>query len=441
VEGGHLAWHICAHGGVLCQPDVLGKMPKTAGETPDLPGNRNPEIGLDARAALGLRVIFMRFLLATHEYPPFRGGVARYCQEMALAVARRGHQVTVLAPAYTGKEGRSSAADVEVIRFKGDIFTASAFPRLVMTLWRAVRSGQWDCIHLCDWPLVEAAAVVRRWHPFPFIMTIHGTDVRIYRQARLSRLVGVVRTLAQAGQIVANSQFTADLFRKNLPEVPAGLVKPAYLGVGASWRERPAALEIDAVKERHGIAPESRCVISVARLDRRKGQHIAIEALGCLPPAERGKVVYLVVGHPGDAAYAAELKRLAIERKVDARFLSGLDDAEVRALVAGSEIFVLAGVPSEEGSVEGFGLAYLEAAALGVPSIASNYAAVPEVVRHEQTGWLVAPGSIPELTAALARLLADDTLLTRLADGAREFSRQFTWQRCAEQTYGSKGDF
>ena len=380
----------------------------------------------------------MRILLATHEYPPFRGGVARYCQEMAKTVARRGHEVTVVAPAFGAAQRAGDEGDADgfkVIRFPGGVFNLAAFPRLVFTLWRTIRSAEWDCIHLCDWPLVMAAAVMQRWHGFEFIVTIHGTDVRIYRQAKIARLVGVAQTLRRARLIVGNSAYTAGLFRSILPEVPPDSVQFAHLGVASFWGERPGAAEIDVLKERHGIDPASRCVISVARLDRRKGQNLTIQALGCLPADERARLTYLIVGHPGEAGYMEELKRGAVDRGVTIRFLAGLSDSEVRALVAGSEIFILPGIPSDAGKVEGFGLAYLEAAALGVPAIGARYAAVPEVVRDGETGLLVTPNSVPELAAAITELLNDATLLARLSGQAREFARQFTWEKCAEETY------
>ena len=88
--------------------------------------------------------------------------------------------------------------------------------------------------------------------------------------------------------------------------------------------------------------------------------------------------------------------------------------------------------------MEGFGLAYLEAAAQGVPSIATIGGA-SEAVVHETSGLVIQPGDQAALDQALDRLLGDDVYRARLGDGARRKAEEHPWLRVAEATYGSVG--
>ena len=83
-------------------------------------------------------------------------------------------------------------------------------------------------------------------------------------------------------------------------------------------------------------------------------------------------------------------------------------------------------VPGRLDLVEGFGLTFLEAAALGLASVAGNSGGVPDAVEHEVSGLLVDPTSPPEIAAAISRLLDNPDLRQRLANhGAAELAAIF----------------
>jgi L-malate glycosyltransferase len=80
---------------------------------------------------------------------------------------------------------------------------------------------------------------------------------------------------------------------------------------------------------------------------------------------------------------------------------------DVRALFAASDIVVFPTMPALS---EGFGLAALEAGAAGLPVVASNVGALPEVVIHLRTGIVIPPGDRDALADALVRLSRDPCL-------------------------------
>jgi glycosyltransferase involved in cell wall biosynthesis len=99
-----------------------------------------------------------------------------------------------------------------------------------------------------------------------------------------------------------------------------------------------------------------------------------------------------------------------------------VDEATLDALYRGAAALVM---PSRS---EGFGLPALEAMARGCPVVASQAGALPEVVGD--AGVLVPPGDPDALSAALDRLLTDDSLAATLAAAGRRRAATFTWSAC-----------
>src|SRR6202035_3316732 len=91
--------------------------------------------------------------------------------------------------------------------------------------------------------------------------------------------------------------------------------------------------------------------------------------------------------------------------------------------------------PDSSGRVEGFGLVYLEAAAGGLPSVATAIGGVADAVLADETGLLVQP-SIEGIARAIATLAEDTDTRSVLAAGASAHARALSWERCAAATYG-----
>ncbi len=84
---------------------------------------------------------------------------------------------------------------------------------------------------------------------------------------------------------------------------------------------------------------------------------------------------------------------------------------------------------------EGFGLPAAEAMSCGTPIIATTGGAFPEVVDHNETGWLVPPGDARALADAVRRLMQDAPLRERLgAAGRQAILERFNWRKAAEET-------
>jgi phosphatidylinositol alpha-1,6-mannosyltransferase len=168
--------------------------------------------------------------------------------------------------------------------------------------------------------------------------------------------------------------------------------------------------------------------LTIARLaEPHKGHDTVIRAL---PPlvARHPEARYVVAG---DGPLRGSLARLASISGVEESvvFLGHVDETTKGALLAGCRALVM---PSREAPAaaqfEGFGIAFLEAALAGRPSIGGAAGAVPEVVLGGTTGLIVDPQNSAELLEAMMRLM-DSHFADELGERARERAVAFTWRK------------
>jgi phosphatidyl-myo-inositol dimannoside synthase len=375
-----------------------------------------------------------RILLLTHEFAPYPGGVGRYCWSLAAAAAREGHRVSVLAPTH-GPAPADEARDppgVQVERFAGDLFHFRQLRALERIVQQVLAREAWDVVHAADWPMIFA---MRRFGTprCEQIASLHGSDVLLLKHSLRARLGGAARALAQFDRHVCNSQYTASLLLKAFPQLSESHVRVAPLGVDAWWFQAPLDSELAALGRRVDRRPGERLILTVARLDPRKGHLSTLDALGRLDAREKAKLKYVCIGATMDESYRDKLIAKAQSVGIRTVLTGRVADAEVRAAYRAADVLALCGqhVP---GKVEGFGLVLLEAAAQGLPAIVTRVQALPEVIQHQRTGWICDPDGIERLTDAFRECLA------RPADAGLhtaciEHARNFDWSRCAHDTY------
>jgi glycosyltransferase involved in cell wall biosynthesis len=141
------------------------------------------------------------------------------------------------------------------------------------------------------------------------------------------------------------------------------------------------------------VAPSSLQFVCVGRLCREKGQALLVEAARTL--ADEGHTFRLVF--VGDGPSRAELERRVRELKLQeiVSVIGWRSSTQIRDLVAASTALVIASF------AEGLPIVAMESLALGRPVIATNIAAISELVEDGVCGWLVPPGSVDHLAGAM----------------------------------------
>jgi phosphatidyl-myo-inositol dimannoside synthase len=375
----------------------------------------------------------VNILLLTSEFAPAMGGIGTYAGEIASAAARLGARVTVVAPDYA----RQTAADdnslpFAVARFRGGLHSMRDLPSKIWLARSWARADCYDVIHAADWPFFIPVALSRWRTQARILMTVHGTEIN-ETQTPLKRLaIRSANVFGARTEVVANSRFTQNLFRERFA-IDAQRISAIRLGVSNFWfgeRRKRAA-----VREAYRLTRDSLVIVTVARITRRKGQHLTLAALSGLPDSLRKRITWLVIGPDGEADYVETFRRQVEAADCDVRLLGAQPNEQIRDIYGAADLFCLTGLPDSSGRVEGFGLVYLEAAAGGLPSIATDVGGVPDAVLADETGILVPP-AVESISRAITDLAADRNLRSILAAGASAHARALSWERCAAATYG-----
>lgn len=374
----------------------------------------------------------MRILLLTSEFAPVNGGVATYAREIALAATRLGASVTVCAPDYGGADyAEDHRLPFDIRRFCGGLHSRRDLPAKVAVARQVIKERDYDVVHAADWPFFIPLAVSRGLTRARMVVTVHGTEINETQAPEKRLAIWLAGVFGPRTEVTANSAYTHMLFRNRF-NVPAEQVRTVHLGVSDFWFGPRASRA--GTRAELGLPPGGVTMVTVARLTRRKGHLTTIDALTGLSPAVRDKITWLVIGPDGEADYVNELKAAIVASGCDVRLMGALPAQQIRDIYGACDFFCLGGNWDPSGRVEGFGLVFLEAAAGGLPSVATNVGGVADAVLANQTGLLVEPNA-EALSAAIAEMVNDGVKRMSLGKRAAARARTMNWERCAAGTY------
>ena len=370
----------------------------------------------------------MRILVLTRFFLPQIGGGVVYVQNVCDQLVKHNHSVDVLTRWVKRCEAFDSKQPYRVHR-------CIEFPRLssLSTMYQVLRLGyakRFALVFLGHFMSTHALGVVllRRLLRIPYVVLIHGNDLRYSMPSRATRLIGLM-VLRNATLLLANSQFTANM----LIELGATTNRLQVLSPGVdATRFTPVAdrQAVQAVRERFGLEGHW-VLLTVSRLVSNKG-HSAV--LGALPiVAEQiPDVLYLIVGDgPWRERLEAQAERLGLLKQVV--FAGTVADNLMPVIYHAADVYIMPSrlAPDE---FEGFGIAYIEAGACGKPVIGGASGGTSDAVVHGFTGLLVNPDNIEEIAAATIRLLADEAYARTLGEnGRRRAEKEFQWNAVGER--------
>jgi phosphatidylinositol alpha-1,6-mannosyltransferase len=227
--------------------------------------------------------------------------------------------------------------------------------------------------------------------------------------------------------VIASSNFARELLLRDWP-VPQEKTRLLHPGVDCSYFQ-PAPPDAE-VRKRLGWNGRQ-VILTVGRLQRRKGQDVMIEVVARL----RDRFPNLLYAIVGDGEEKARLTELVARHGVGSQvqFLGEVKDAELLRCYQQCDLFALPNRAVGR-DVEGFGIVLLEAQACGRPVLAGASGGTAETLKPGETGVLVACDRPDEPAAALAELLADPEKLNRMGQAGRAWvEEKFNWPSLAAE--------
>ncbi len=173
---------------------------------------------------------------------------------------------------------------------------------------------------------------------------------------------------------------------------------------------------------------KSNRLITVSRFDKRKNHEKVIMAIRNLKELYPN-IVYVCVGY-GDEE--ENIKKLVNELNLNSQviFLKNVSNNLKNALVAKSNIFVMPSIIHNK-SVEGFGIAFVEAAQYGIPSIGGKDGGASDAIINEKTGLICDGNNLDEIYLCIDKLLKDHKYKV-YGKAAKENSHKFHWDKVIE---------
>lgn len=241
---------------------------------------------------------------------------------------------------------------------------------------------------------------LRKFSGIRYSFTGHANDIFCATDFPVSQ----AQLVADAEFVVTETDFARRWVEEKYP-LAAGKVFRVFNGIAMDGFPPPGP---------GGPIPR---IISVGRSVEKKGFGDLIEA--CRLLRESGQVFECVIvgGGPLDETLRMQIEAAKLEACV--HLLGPRAHAEVRGLLAASQIFVLACVPDADGGSDNLPTVIMEAMAGGRPVVSTRIAGIPEMICDGEDGLLVAPHAPAELAGALAKLLNDPNMCKRLGENAR----------------------
>jgi len=257
------------------------------------------------------------------------------------------------------------------------------------------------------------------------IIYVHGEEVsQAAHSARAERARQGV--LNSADGLIAVSSFTADLLHQKYG-VPKARI--ALQNNGVDLTKYNGELEVEA-RQKNKL-PEGPFVFACGRLVERKGFDQLLEAWPKVVTAV--PEVTLVIG--GRGPLEAALKKRIAELNIGAstQMPGWMSETSLAAAYGLADIFTMPNRTLPDGDTEGFGLVFLEAAAMGTPSVGGRAGGAVDAIIDGKTGILVDGNDENEISSALIRLLSQDQLRNDMAAQAQAHARSQGWQSKTEE--------
>ena len=351
------------------------------------------------------------FLVSTRNFPPELGGMQNLMEGLSKALLNHG-PVKVFADGDDEAKVYDQNSKLNIERVAGfKIFRKYRKANLVKEF---IKSNQIRATFFDHWKSIENidAEILKTTKSF---CLIHSKEINHPAGSSLNKRV--IKALQKSDNVIANSRFTKELALK------LGIKNVTVINPGCNY---PITVHEESKNYAKKIFENSSPkLITISRLDGRKShQNILMTIKNLLPKYPNLK--YVSIGDGDERKNLQNLrKELSLENNVDLIFKSS--EQEKVGLLEQSDIFVMPSVVYKK-SVEGFGIAFIEAACYGKPSIGGIYGGEADAIKSGETGYLCNGNDLNALYETLLKILSNEQY-KKLGENAFKFSKNFNWDK------------
>ena len=341
------------------------------------------------------------------------GGVQAHVLQLAEVLRRRGHQVSVLAPASAQVKLPDyvvSGGKAVPIPYNGSVARLRFGPATHRKVKKWLAEGDFDVLHLHEPNAPSLSLLALMIADGPIVATFHTSTTK-------SLALGVFQSLLRPwNEKIVGRIAVSDLARRWQMEALGSDAVEIPNGVDVASFASAAPLP--------GYPRPGKTVLFLGRFDEpRKGMAVLLGALPAL--VDRFPEVEILIVGRGDED---ELREDAGDLAGHLRFLGQVEDAQKASALRSADVYC---APNTGG--ESFGIVLVEAMAAGTPVVASNLDAFRRVLVDGKAGWLVPVEDSTALAEALIAVLDDAKLRTRYVKTASAAVHRYDWSVVADE--------
>jgi len=278
------------------------------------------------------------------------------------------------------------------------------------------------CIYLSDGLLSPLGYALKIATRKPTAVNIHGRDIAF--PVKLYQLI-IPWALRRIDKVICVSEgLKNECLKRNIPEHLLHII-PNGVNIDDFYAENNKILFDDI----NTLTPETlnnrKILITVGRLVRKKGVLYFLKNVFPKIISQYPDIAYLIVG---DGPLENKIRKLIVENNLQKNaYLLGRIPMDSRLLVYiynVADIFVMPNIPVDD-DMEGFGIVALEAAAAGLPVVASNVDGIAEAVKDNQNGFLIDYNNHAKYTDTILGLLKDEAYRIEFGEKAKNFVKKY----------------
>ena len=250
---------------------------------------------------------------------------------------------------------------------------------------------------------------------------IHGKEINHLEGSSLNKRL--LKVLNNVEKVIANSEYTKNLAINNgVNKDKVIVINP---GVDPVQELNKKSLE----KVESLLKTKSPRLITVSRFDKRKNHEKIVMALRNLKQIYPD-MVYICIGYGDEEKNIKDLvKELDLNSQI--MFFKDISDELKNSLIAKSNIFVMPSI-IHKASVEGFGIAYVEAAQYGIPSLGGKDGGASDAIKHNKTGLICDGNNLEDIYSSLNSMIENKKYL-EFGKNAKDYVSKFQWKKIIEE--------
>src|SRR6056300_1623610 len=353
------------------------------------------------------------YLLVTRSFPPELGGMQSLMWGLSKELSKN-YLIKVFADYQDGHKEFDENVNFSIERVGGIKFLRKI--RKAQLIDEVAKENQTQGIIADHWKSLELLKNNKKKY-----CLIHGKEINHPLGSRLNKRV--LKVLNNVDKVIANSNYT-----KNLAiEIGVNEEKIIVINPGIDQIKDLDKKSLEKVESLLKIKTPR--LITVSRFDKRKNHEKVIMALRNLKQIYPS-IIYICVGY-GDEE--ENIKKLVAELGLQPQvmFFKDISNELKNALVAKSNIFVMPSIVHKK-SVEGFGIAYVEAAQYGLPSLGGKDGGAADAIEHEKTGLICNGNELDEVYSSI-NLMLENNKFQEYGKAAKENSKKFQWNNVIEE--------